>query len=64
MERRINWLHFTDLHYGQRGQNILLPKIKRELFKDIEYIKEQIGNILFSLLVTSRNREKKKNLMS
>jgi len=45
MERRINWLHFTDLHYGQRGQNILLPKIKRELFKDIEYIKEQIGNI-------------------
>jgi hypothetical protein len=45
MERRINWLHLTDLHYGQRGQNILLPKIRKELFNDVEYIKDQIGKI-------------------
>jgi len=45
MEKRINWLHFTDLHYGQKKQDILLPKIKKELFRDIEYIKEQIGKI-------------------
>jgi predicted negative regulator of RcsB-dependent stress response len=45
MEKRINWLHITDLHYGQHGQNILLPKIKQEFFKDIEYVKEQIGKI-------------------
>lgn len=45
MEKRVNWLHITDLHYGQNGQNILLPKIKQEFFKDIEYIKEQIGKI-------------------
>jgi hypothetical protein len=45
MEQKINWLHITDLHYGQKGQNILLPKIKKELFKDIEFIKGEIGKI-------------------
>jgi len=45
MEKRINWLHITDLHYGQNGQQILLSKIKQEFFKDIEHIKEEIGKI-------------------
>lgn len=45
MEKRINWLHITDLHYGQNGQQILLSKIKQEFFKDIEYIKDEIGKI-------------------
>ena len=45
MDRKITWLHFSDLHYGQNGQNILLPKIKRELFKDIEFIKNELGKI-------------------
>lgn len=45
MENRINWLHFSDLHYGQKSQNILLSKLKRELFKDIEHIKNEIGKI-------------------
>lgn len=45
MDKRINWLHLTDLHYGQKNQNILLPKIKNDFFKDIEYIREEIGKI-------------------
>lgn len=45
MERKITWLHFSDLHYGQKTQNILLPKIKKELLKDIEYIKKELGKI-------------------
>ncbi|OYU55519.1 MAG: hypothetical protein CFE25_11400 [Chitinophagaceae bacterium BSSC1] len=45
MQRKINWLHFTDLHYGQDSQNILWPKIKKELFKDLEFIKSEIGKI-------------------
>jgi len=40
MEKKLSWLHLTDLHYGQKGQNILLPKIKKEFFKDIEFIGE------------------------
>jgi tetratricopeptide (TPR) repeat protein/predicted MPP superfamily phosphohydrolase len=43
MERRINWLHFSDLHYGQNQQSILLPKLKKELFKDIEFLSKTIG---------------------
>ena len=45
MEKKITWLHFTDLHYGQKSQNILWPKIKKELFKDLEFIKEELGKI-------------------
>ena len=45
MEKKINWPHLSDLHYGQRSQNILLPKLKKELFKDIEHIKSEIGKI-------------------
>nr|WP_121272666.1 metallophosphoesterase [Pedobacter schmidteae] len=43
MSKKINWLHFSDLHYGQKGQNILLPKLKKELFRDLERLKEEIG---------------------
>jgi len=45
MEKKITWLHFTDLHYGQKGQNILWPKIKKELFRDFEFIKSELGKI-------------------
>ncbi len=45
MEKRINWLHFSDLHYGQKSQNILLPKLKKELFKDLERLRDDIGKI-------------------
>jgi len=45
MKRHINWLHFSDLHYGQNQQNILLPKLKKELFKDIEHLIKTIGTI-------------------
>jgi hypothetical protein len=43
MEKRINWLHFSDLHYGQKKQRLLMPKLKQELFKDIELLKNELG---------------------
>ena len=43
--KQINWLHLTDLHYGQKDQNLLLPRLKKELYKDIEMLKENIGKI-------------------
>jgi hypothetical protein len=45
MDKKITWLHFTDLHYGQKSQNLLWPKIKKELFKDLEFIKDELGKI-------------------
>ncbi|RQP19305.1 MAG: hypothetical protein EAS52_02720 [Parapedobacter sp.] len=45
MEKRINWMHITDLHCGQQRQDILLPKIKHEFFKDIEELKDRLGKI-------------------
>ena len=45
MDKRLNWLHLSDLHYGQKSQGVLWPKFKKELFKDIEHIKSEIGKI-------------------
>ncbi|SFA41319.1 hypothetical protein SAMN04488511_102298 [Pedobacter suwonensis] len=45
MSKRINWLHLSDLHYGQKNQNILLPRLKKELFKDIALLKDDLGKV-------------------
>ena len=45
MEKKVTWLHFSDLHYGQKNHNILWPKIKKELFKDFDFIKSELGKI-------------------
>jgi len=43
MEKRINWLHISDLHCGQDSQALLFPKLKWEILKDIERIIKTIG---------------------
>jgi hypothetical protein len=45
MEKRINWLHISDLHYGQTSQNILLPRLKKELFSDLQRLNSEIGTV-------------------
>jgi len=43
MEKTINWIHISDLHYGQGRQDTLLPKLKNEFFKDVEKMKSELG---------------------
>ena len=38
-------MHFSDLHYGQLQQNILLPRLKKELFRDLGELVKEIGTI-------------------
>jgi len=35
---RFNWLHLSDLHFGQRGQSDYLPNIRKAFFDDLRKI--------------------------
>src|SRR5687768_14859044 len=37
------WLHLTDLHYGQRGQSLLWPNVRRSFFEDLKSLHEICG---------------------
>jgi len=39
----INWIHLTDLHLGLDSQSWLWPRMKHELFKDVERISKGVG---------------------
>lgn len=43
MRDSFNWLHLTDLHYGQPGQNPLWPNIREAFFKDLRRVHERCG---------------------
>lgn len=38
-----NWLHLTDLHYGQSGQRPLWPNIREAFFTDLKELHERCG---------------------
>src|ERR1035438_8763763 len=41
MAESINWLHLTDLHFGLDNQSWLWPRVKHDLFRDIEKISSE-----------------------
>ncbi len=46
-----NWLHLTDLHCGQTGQEHLWPGIRQRFFEDLEHLADRCGlwdAVLFS----------------
>ncbi len=45
MAKKLSWLHFSDLHFGQNSQKTLLPKIAKDLLKDLDYLHGELGNI-------------------
>src|SRR5580698_10102665 len=42
MPESINWLHLTDLHLGLDSQSWLWPRVKHDLFRDIERLGQEI----------------------
>jgi predicted MPP superfamily phosphohydrolase len=43
--KRINFLHLSDLHIGDKYQRGLISQAKKVLFEDIEYILSKIGTL-------------------
>jgi len=46
-----NWLHLTDLHWGQTGQKHLWPEIREQCFDDLKTLRDKCGPwqaVLFS----------------
>jgi hypothetical protein len=43
MGMTLNWIHFTDIHFGMEGQEWLWPKLKLDFLKDIRKLTETIG---------------------
>ena len=43
MADSINWLHLSDLHFGLDDRSWLWPKLKHDLFRDIEKLADQVG---------------------
>ncbi|HWE93017.1 MAG TPA: metallophosphoesterase [Tepidisphaeraceae bacterium] len=43
MAEIINWLHFSDLHFGLDNQNWFWPKTKHQLFDDLDRRGEKLG---------------------
>jgi len=43
MAEVINWIHLTDLHLGLDAQSWLWPKVKHDLFGDIEKLRGEAG---------------------
>ena len=46
-----NWLHLTDLHWGQTGQKHLWPEIREQFFDDLKDLRGKCGPwqaVLFS----------------
>jgi tetratricopeptide (TPR) repeat protein/predicted MPP superfamily phosphohydrolase len=39
----INWLHFTDLHFGQSEQEWIWPKARTDLFRRLESVGKKLG---------------------
>jgi hypothetical protein len=44
MSDSINWLHFTDLHFGLDSQSWLWPRIKDDLLRDLERVGEEVDS--------------------
>ena len=43
MTKSINWLHFSDLHFGLDHQGWLWPRVKHDLFRDLERVAGDLG---------------------
>lgn len=43
MLERFNWLHLTDLHYGQAGQRPLWPNVREAFFEDLRRLHDSAG---------------------
>jgi 3',5'-cyclic AMP phosphodiesterase CpdA len=43
MAEHFNWLHLTDLHFGQQGQGPLWPNIRDKFFEDLATIHDRCG---------------------
>ena len=51
MKCTINWLHLTDLHFGQNGQGHLWPNLRAEFERDLQDLVSKYGPpdlVLFS----------------
>ena len=51
MTSEFNWLHFSDLHFGQPDQSALWPNIRKALFHDLKRLHDRAGPwhaVLFS----------------
>ncbi len=61
MAADFNWLHVSDLHFGQANQTALWPNLRRAFFEDLKYLHDRTGPwhaVLFSGdLVYSGQRE-------
>ncbi len=43
MPERFNWLHLTDLHYGQAGQRPLWPNVREAFLEDLRRLHDRAG---------------------
>jgi DNA repair exonuclease SbcCD nuclease subunit len=43
MAEHFNWLHLTDLHYGQKGQGPLWSNVRQAFFNDLAVLHDRCG---------------------